>query len=152
MKSIAIISFFLLLGSYGFGQVFSLSDDDVHKGEYIALYDIHFEFAKAEIIEEQPQLDTLVMFLKRNKFVKVEIGIHSGFRGSDTYNLNMTQQRAQSLKNYLVEKGVNEKLIIVKGFGESKSVIEYEDWKKLMETHRCGYYGKGNRRVTVVIL
>ena len=151
MKTLLIVLTFTTLHS--FGQVFSLSDSLISKGQYIALYDIYFEFNKENLQEiEQLQLDSLVYFLKKNKKVKIEIGIHTDFRGSDEYNLNISQKRAGFLKNYLQTKGINSNRIAAIGFGETKPVIEYEDWKKNLDTHRCGYYGRSNRRVTVVIL
>lgn len=151
MKTLLIVLTFTTFDS--FGQVFSLSDSLVSKGQYIALYDIYFEFNKENLQEiEQFQLHSLVDFLKKNKKVKIEIGVHTDFRGSDDYNLNISQKRADFLKNYLQTKGISSKRIIAIGFGETKPVIEYEDWKKFKDTHRCGYYDRSNRRITIVIL
>lgn len=151
IKTLFIILSFTTLSS--FGQVFSLSDSLVSKGQYIALYDIYFEFNKENLQEtEQLQLDSLVTFLKKNTKVNIELGVHTDFRGSDDYNLNISQKRADFLKNYLQTKGISSNRIVAIGFGETKPVIEYEDWKKIKDTHRCGYYGRSNRRVTIVIL
>lgn len=151
LKTLFIILSFTTLTS--FGQVFSLSDSLVSKGQYIALYDIYFEFNKENLKEiEQLQLDSLVDFLKKNKKVKIEVGVHTDFRGSDDYNLNISQKRAEFLKSYLQIKGISSNRMVAIGFGETKPVIEYEDWKKIKDTHRCGYYGRSNRRITIVIL
>lgn len=151
IKTLFIILSFTTLSS--FGQVFSLSDSLVSKGQYVALYDIYFEFNKENLQEtEQLQLDSLVTFLKKNTKVNIELGVHTDFRGSDDYNLNISQKRADFLKNYLQTKGISSNRIVAIGFGETKPVIEYEDWKKIKDTHRCGYYGRSNRRVTIVIL
>jgi len=142
----------LFIPTLTFGQPFKLSDKNVKKGQFIALWEIYFEAFKPNLqTKPQLQLDSVNSFLINNKDVLVEIGVHTDFRGDDKLNLKLSQDRADTLKKYLIKKGIDPKRITAIGFGETKPVIEYEDWKTLMDTHRCGYYGKTNRRVTVVV-
>ena len=135
-----------------FGQPFKLDDHNVKKGQFIPLWDIYFELADGALQKRpQPQLDSVAMFLLNNKDISVEVGVHTDFRGDDKLNLKLSQDRADSLKKYLTAKGISSERITAIGYGETKSVIEYEDWKTLMDSHRCGYYGKTNRRVTIVV-
>lgn len=141
-----------LLSINCFSQPFSFSDAVVKKGQFLPLWDIHFDFASSSLQSKpQPQLDSLVDFLINHKILKIEIGVHTDFRGDDNMNLILSKQRANTLEKYLIEKGIEKSRLKAIGFGENKPVFEYEDWKKYKDTHRCGYYKNGNRRVTVVI-
>lgn len=135
-----------------FGQPFSLSETVVDSGQFTHLYEIPFFAGSDSIIEgHYSQLDSLVEFLRINAFAEIELGVHTGFRGNETLNHELSSKRALKLKSYITSKGLSQYRIDAIGFGESKPVLEYEDWTELMDSHRCGYYGKGNRRVTVVI-
>jgi len=152
-KTFGHIICFLLLASTGLSQPFKLTDTTVKVGQFQHLYDIHFDLGSPNLqITGLVQLDSVLQFLKINPTVKIELGVHTDFRGDDKLNLDLSKKRALTLNKYLVDKGIDAKRIKAIGFGETKSVIEYEDWKKIMDTHRCGYYGHGNRRVTIVVI
>jgi len=73
-------------------------------------------------------LDRLYQLLARED-VKIELGSHTDSRGSAAYNYKLSEERANSCFNYLVEQGIDPKKIIPKGFGESQPRItcEFED-------------------------
>ncbi len=50
----------------------------------------------------------------------IEIGSHTDSRGSDSYNEKLSQERAQSVVDYLIEKGVATERLVAKGYGETK--------------------------------
>lgn len=132
---------------------FAFSDTTFKQGQFLPLWDIYFELGRPELkTTPQFQLDSLADFLKKNKTLKVEIGVHTDFRGDDKLNLALSQKRAIALEEYLISKGVERNRLTAIGFGETKSVISYENWQKISDTHRCGYHGRTNRRITVVIL
>jgi outer membrane protein OmpA-like peptidoglycan-associated protein len=85
---------------------------------------LNFEFGKADIKKESlPYLDKLVeTLLKENKWT-LEIQGHTDDKGSDEYNLKLSQNRANSVKKYLVSKGVSADVITAIGFGESKPLV-----------------------------
>lgn len=134
-----------------FCQPFSLTDTVFSKNQFTVLYDIRFNFADKSLQPDQPQLDSLVDFLIKYDTLEIEIGVHTGFRGQQSYNLEISEERAQTICNYLIKNKIDSSRLQCIGFGENKPVIEYEDWEKIAETHRCGFYEKGNRRVTVVL-
>ncbi len=145
-----IILLFISVGSYA--QPFKFFDGSLKEGQFAVFYDIYFEFNSPNLYDtNQVELDVITDFLLEHKNIQVEIGVHTSFRGSDAYNLKMSNKRAEVLKAYFVSKGIKEKRAVFIGFGESKPVIEYEDWRNFKDTHACGYYTKGNRRITVVI-
>lgn len=152
-KNLRHILILVFLSSFGFSQPFNLTDTSVKVGQFQHLYEIHFELASANLQSSGLiQLDSLFKFLKNNSKIKIELAVHTDFRGDDNQNLALSKQRATSIQKYLVDNGISADRIKAIGFGENKPVIEYEDWKKLADTHRCGYYGRSNRRVTIVII
>jgi peptidoglycan-associated lipoprotein len=50
----------------------------------------------------------------------VELGSHTDARASDSYNLDLSKRRAQSVVNYLIEKGIARDRLVPKGYGESQ--------------------------------
>ena len=91
------------------------------RGEPIRLNNIFFEFAKSVLKEESfPELDRLVGILNKNPEIKIEIAGHTDDVGTDASNQTLSQDRAQSVVNYLLSKGIKPERLSAKGFGESK--------------------------------
>ena len=61
---------------------------------------------------------TIYQILVDNENIIIEIGSHTDARGTDAYNVVLSQNRAQSVVDYLVNKGVDKKRIRAKGYGE----------------------------------
>jgi outer membrane protein OmpA-like peptidoglycan-associated protein len=142
----------IFISATGYCQPFKLTDTDVKAGQFQYLYEINFGADSPHLqLTALVQLDSLVRFLNQNPSVKIELGVHTDFRGDDKLNLALSKKRAGTLRGFLVDRGIAPARIKAIGFGETKPVVEYEDWKKLTDTHRCGYYGQGNRRVTIVV-
>jgi outer membrane protein OmpA-like peptidoglycan-associated protein len=128
-----------------------MTDSTFTNGQFAMLYDVYFQFNESALQSEQPQLDSLVVFLKNNDSLQVEIGVHTDFRGEESHNMNISKERAVELCNYMTKRDINHDRISCLGFGESKPAIEFEEWEKIADTHRCSYYEKGNRRISVVL-
>lgn len=93
----------------------------VRKNEAIRLSNIHYDFNKATIRSDaEPELNRLLQYLEENPTVRVEMSSHTDARGSDSYNLRLSQQRANAVKDYLVGKGIAENRIKSVGYGEKK--------------------------------
>lgn len=85
---------------------------------------VQFETNSAELdISSFTQLDQLVELLLDNENVKVEISAHTDDVGSDIYNQRLSEKRAQSVVNYLIEKKVPSSRLIPRGYGESKPIV-----------------------------
>ncbi|MFV0471609.1 MAG: OmpA family protein [Paludibacteraceae bacterium] len=80
-----------------------------------------YDFDKWNIRKNaEPPLDSLIMILNTYP-IKVELGSHTDSRGSDSYNLKLSQRRAESAVNYIVKKGkIASDRIVAKGYGETK--------------------------------
>lgn len=91
--------------------------------KYIMLEKIYFDFNKSSIKEESKlSLNKLVKILNDNKAINININAHTDNKGPDAYNLTLSEKRAQSTMQYLIEKGIDAKRMIAKGFGESQSL------------------------------
>ena len=85
-------------------------------------YNIIFSFLSDSILmaPSKTTLDSLYELLVSQPKIKMNIGVHSDFRGDDQLNLQLTQKRATSLKQYFVMKGINTERIKALGYGETK--------------------------------
>lgn len=70
--------------------------------------------------EEQPCLDSVILFMKNHPGIILEIGCHTDQRGSDTFNLRFSQDRANYIENYFISKGVSGFDLAAVGYGESQ--------------------------------
>lgn len=85
----------------------------------IVLKSIYFEFDKSNITQEGAfELDKLVQVMKNNDKMVIMVKAHSDNRGSDQYNLLLSDRRAKSTVQYIVSKGIAAGNISGKGMGE----------------------------------
>lgn len=83
--------------------------------------------------EGQDKLGLLAEYLKTNTAAVVQVEGHCDERGSIEYNLALGQRRAQSVKNYLVELGVDPSRVPTMSYGEERPAVEGSDeaaWEK----------------------
>ncbi|MDR1672584.1 MAG: OmpA family protein [Bacteroidales bacterium] len=93
----------------------------------IEVTNIFYDFARWDLRpESMVALDRLVETLQDNPNITIELGSHTDSRGSDADNLTLSQRRAQSVVDYLIEKGIAADRLTPKGYGESqpKAVTE----------------------------
>ncbi|MBS1637248.1 MAG: OmpA family protein [Bacteroidetes bacterium] len=89
-------------------------------GKTIVLRNIFFDFDKATIRPESAnELDRLIKLLTDNPGIRIELGSHTDSKGSDDYNQKLSQQRSQSVVNYLISKGIAASRLEAKGYGET---------------------------------
>lgn len=82
---------------------------------------ILFEFNKSELQEQSKQtLDKVVLAMLSNEQFNIELSAHSDSKGGDSYNLKLSEQRANSAKKYIISKGISASRITAKGYGETK--------------------------------
>ena len=99
----------------------------------VLIRNIFYDFDKATLRPESTQaLDSLIDLLNENPNVTIELSSHTDFRGSDAYNERLSQKRAESVVNYLIEHGIAEDRLSPRGYGESKPKVVK---RKLTETY-----------------
>jgi peptidoglycan-associated lipoprotein len=87
----------------------------------IEVENIFFDLDKADLRpESMVSLDKLVETLNDNPNIIIELGSHTDSRASDAYNMDLSRRRAQSVVNYLIEKGISRDRLVAKGYGESQ--------------------------------
>lgn len=119
----------------------------INKGEKFKLENIFYDLNEATLrSESQHSLDKLAEFLIENN-LKIELSAHTDSRGSNRYNQKLSQRRAQSCVDYLLQKGVEKRNIVARGYGESQLVNHCKDGVKCSEDEH-----QENRRTEVKIL
>lgn len=87
------------------------------------LKNIYFAYNMADINQESAkELDRLVQILEDNPDIEIEMGSHTDSVASNSYNLELSQRRAQATVDYLIRKGIDPKRLTAKGYGEEKPI------------------------------
>ncbi|MHA8083844.1 OmpA family protein [Aquirufa sp. A-Brett2-15D] len=96
-------------------------------GEEIgALFDvnpIYYDLDKSTIRPDAAvELDKIVQVLKDNTDISIELGSHTDARASASYNMKLSQRRAESAVKYIIEHGIEAARIKAKGYGETQLI------------------------------
>lgn len=87
----------------------------------VLIDNIFYDFDKATLRpESQTALDELVKLLNENPNVTIELSSHCDYKGSSAYNKLLAQRRAESVVNYLVDKGIARDRLSPVGYGKEK--------------------------------
>lgn len=91
----------------------------------LVLDDVNFDFDKASLRREAyPKLDEAAESLKGWGEGKVEVAGHTDSIGSEAYNMDLSLRRAESVRDYMVTKGIPSDRLVIKGYGESRPVAD----------------------------
>ncbi|MGH2664284.1 OmpA family protein [Flavobacterium sp.] len=86
---------------------------------------IYFDFNKNNITSQgAAELDKLVKVLQDHPTMEILVKSHTDTKGSASYNLNLSERRAQSTVQYVISKGISKDRIKGKGFGSSSPKID----------------------------
>jgi len=100
----------------------------VMEHQVITLNNVFFKKKTAEILPESyPELQRFVKFLKENKKVKILITGHTDNRGDPKKLLKLSADRAQAIADYLIQNGIKEKRLSVKGYGSTRPIAFNKD-------------------------
>jgi outer membrane protein OmpA-like peptidoglycan-associated protein len=90
----------------------------------VILQPIYFEFNRSNITAEgAAELDKLVVVMNEHPNMVIFAKSHTDSRGSDKYNMNLSDRRAKSTVQYLISKGIAKDRISGQGFGESEPKV-----------------------------
>ena len=101
-----------------------------------------FLFAtNSDLIDQEVanNLDAFISVLEKHPVSLINVDGYADPRGEDNYNLELSTRRAEAVTDYLVEKGIERERIMIRSFGESKSIASIDD----LNAH------KKERRVTI---
>jgi outer membrane protein OmpA-like peptidoglycan-associated protein/tetratricopeptide (TPR) repeat protein len=102
--------------------------------EVVNLAPIYYDFDAIEITQESKlELEKVVLIM--NKYPKINIDVigHTDRRGAAEYNMQLSIDRSETTKRWLVERGISESRIITRGFGELKPINNCVGTKKCSE-------------------
>ena len=134
--------------TYAGGLKWVIPLQQLQVGQTIKLENIYYDFDKASLRDSSKlELNKLIGFLEENPTISIELSSHTDSRGRDEYNLDLSQRRAQTVVDYLIESGIDTERIVAKGYGETKPVVACPDPKDCTkEQHQL------NRRTEFTIL
>ena len=94
-------------------------------GGTFVMKEIYFEFNKSTLLQESYfELMQLVALLRAYPRMQVEIQGHTDAKGSDSYNLKLSEARARAVADYVVAKGIDARRLQAKGYGKSQPVSD----------------------------
>ena len=86
---------------------------------------VEFEFAKDDLTEAgKATLQQVLKFLNDQKEIRLEVWGHTDDKGSDLYNLHLSQKRAAAVAKFLNGSGVDAARLNSAGFGESRPIAD----------------------------
>lgn len=122
------------------------------KGDQIEMLDpVNFATDKDIILDDsKPALNMVVAVLRDNPDIRgVEIEGHTDIRASDEYNYKLSQRRVESVRRYMIEKGIEASRLTAKGYGHNRPAVDDKGCVGTDETmtEACKYATAKNRRV-----
>ncbi len=91
----------------------------------LVLKGVNFDFDESTIRQaDLVNIDKDVATLEQWGKVNIEVAGHTDSRGSDEYNMSLSQQRADAVRNYLIKKGIGADRLTAVGYGESQPVAD----------------------------
>ncbi|MGB0166854.1 MAG: OmpA family protein [Luteibaculum sp.] len=109
-------------------------------GRAVKLENIYYDFNKATLRESSKEvLSKLARQLSKYPYLVIEIGSHTDHIGSDSYNQKLSEERSQSVVDYLISQGIRKSMIVAKGYGESLP--------KVPNTNPDGSDNEANRQI-----
>ena len=88
--------------------------------DVVKLDNIYYDFDRYVLRKDAlPVLDKVVVFLKSNPGMNIELRSHTDCRGTQVYNMALSQRRAKSAVDYLIHNGIPSKHLTAKGYGET---------------------------------
>jgi len=121
----------------------ALEIEKVTESQKFLLENLYFDTDKDNIKDAAlPSLELLLNFLEAKPKVKIEIAGHTDSQGNDAYNLDLSQRRAESVMQYLINHGIKANRLTAVGYGETSPISDNDtaEGRQL------------NRRTEIVIL
>jgi outer membrane protein OmpA-like peptidoglycan-associated protein len=90
----------------------------------VVLENIYYDLDRAEIRSDaEPALNNLAELLNYNPQIKIQLSSHTDCRADDDYNIDLSQRRADSAIQYLMEKGIAASRLLAVGYGETRLAV-----------------------------
>jgi len=114
--------------------------EKAEKGSSVVLRNIFFDTDKYDLKDKSiTELQKIIRFLTENPAVRVEIGGHTDNVGAPAYNQQLSEKRALSVYNYLVNNGIKKERLSWKGYGQSSPKASNETDSGRQENRRIEF-------------
>ncbi|MBI9065183.1 MAG: OmpA family protein, partial [Marinilabiliaceae bacterium] len=134
-------------GYVNLNEFMELEMEEAKVGKSIEIQ-ILYDLGKWDIREDAAvELDDMIQFLNDNPTIEIELGSHTDARGAARSNQILSQKRAQSAVNYMVERGIAAERITAKGYGETRLKNRCADGVQCSDAEH-----QANRRSEVTII
>ncbi len=111
----------------------------------LVLPEVQFAAEKSAIRPDAARaLDQVAVLLKKSPKLTLEVGAHTDASGSASYNLRLSQQRAQAVMGYLIKRGIAAKRLSAKGYGETQPLNRCRRGVRCSEAEK-----RENRRIEI---
>jgi len=125
----------------------------IEVGEIIVLRNIFYDFDKATLRpESKSELERLIKLMNDNPTLRIEISSHTDSQGNNEYNQKLSQARAKSVVDYLINAGITASRLEFKGYGEEKLIVSDVEIAKLKTKTDKDEAHQQNRRSEFKIL
>ncbi len=125
-----------------------LGVDELSSGNKFEVKNILYDLAKYDIrADAEKILDNLVSTMNNNPSIRIELSSHTDSRASASYNMKLSQKRAEAAVNYLVSHGISRNRLVAKGYGETQLLNSCADGVDCTEAEH-----QANRRTEVRVL
>ncbi len=99
--------------------------EPIYVGATMEFKNIAFEFGKAELLPESKlELDRVVATLQQSPNATLEVAGHTDDVGSNAFNQKLSEERANTVRDYLVSRGVAKTRLRAVGYGKSKPLVK----------------------------
>jgi outer membrane protein OmpA-like peptidoglycan-associated protein len=106
------------------GETYLLPLKRLKKDASLDIRSIYFDFDSARIKNSsEPSLSLILEFLKQNPKAEFEIIGHTDLNGAADYNQNLSERRAISVRNWLVNHGIEKNRLTTAGAGKSRPIV-----------------------------
>ncbi|MGI9321274.1 MAG: OmpA family protein [Thiogranum sp.] len=117
-------------------DVVSLNDSPV------SLQGVKFRYDSSELTDESRAiLDRVAAVLRKQTYVRHEVAGHTDSQGDPAYNLRLSQRRAETVRNYLISRGVDAGNLKAHGYGGLQPIADNSTWAGLVSNRRVELRG-----------
>ena len=110
--------------------------------------EIHFDYSLWYLRREsRERLGNVIKIMKANPGIVLEIGTHTDIRGNQEYNRDLSQKRAEAVRDFLIKNDISENRVIAKGYGESQPIVPCETEESCSEEDH-----EWNRRCELIVV
>lgn len=114
-------------------------------GKIEGLRSINFDYDKASLSgEAKKRTQANVEWMKSNKGTKIQIEGHCDARGSIEYNLSLGERRAQSVKAYMTNLGIEANRLSIISYGKEKPLVNGDSEADMAKNRRANFVPLGN--------